>query len=230
MVLEARFGSGSILPECAPRTSLRLEAGFPRHEQAHRERLRAGLLALGASEDWLDAALDQALEWARRQAHGAPLLALRWVADPRTNTLHARLEAIPQMIQPYTLMPLRHPISTETERSLAPHKGCLGLWNVETLAEAQTKGAQDALLHRADLTVVETAIAAVARLEGRRLFLPPMEGRVRSIAELWDLPTWADERGWELISAPISLQEARQGQLWCFNALRGLWPAECLQT
>ena len=227
-MLEARFGSGSVPPECVPRTSLRLEAGSPRHEQAHRERLRAGLLALGASPVWLDPALDRAVEWARMEAHGAPLLALRWVADPETETVYARLEAMPALIQPYTLVPMRHPISSDAERFLAPHKGCLGPWNVETLAMAQTRGAQDALLHRGDLTVVETAIAAVARLEGRRLFLPPPEGRVRSIAELWDLPTWADERGWELISAPLTLQEARQGQLCCFNALRGLWPAECL--
>lgn len=229
MVIKARFGSGSALPDCAPRTSVRLEAGSPRHPEAHRERLKAGLLALGAVSEWLDPALDQAWAWARTQAHGAPLLALRLVADPKTETVHARLEPIPQVIQPFTLMPLRHPIASDAERSLAAHKGCLGRWNVEMLHMAHSRGAQDALLHRADLTVVETAIAAVARLEGRRLFLPPKEGRVRSIAELWDLPTWADEHGWELISAPFSIQEARPGQLWCFNALRGLWPAQTLE-
>lgn len=169
--------------------------------------------------------VEQAWSWAREHAGGVPLLALRILTNPTAQSLHVRLEPLPEVTQPYLLLPARHPLAAERENPLNACKGCLGPWNRAVLAEVQGAGAQDALLHWADGTVGETAIAAVGLLAGHRLVLPPTEGRVRSIAELWDLPLWADERGWEVVHAPIPLQEALQGQLWCFNALRGLWPA-----
>jgi branched-subunit amino acid aminotransferase/4-amino-4-deoxychorismate lyase len=146
-------------------------------------------------------------------------------ADPASETLHVRLEAIPETPRPYCLLPMLHPLTPERENPLAVCKGCLGPWSAGALAAAREAGAQDALLHWPDGTLAETAIAVVGLLEGSRFTLPPAAGRVRSIAEVWDLPGWADERGWEVRHAPIPLQAARQGQLWCFNALRGLWPA-----
>lgn len=227
MVFDVRFGPGLIEPETAPRTTLRWEQGAARHSNDHLERLRRGCAALGEPEAWLDQALAQAYQWAKDQSVDAPALALRLVADPRSATLFVRLESLPAVVQPYTLHPMAHPLTEACRGPLAAHKGCLGPWHRQALAEARACGASDALLLDSDRFLVESAIAAIGRLEGRRLTTPPPAGRVRSIAELRDLPRWADERGWELISAPISLQEARLGQLWCFNALRGLWPAEC---
>lgn len=229
-MLRERFGPGLKPSDITPRTSLRLEGGRPRQAEAHRDRLRAGLRALGDAGAWLDPALEQSWTWARARAGAAPLLALRLLADPATRTLHGQLEEIPEVPFPYTLQPMSHPLSPERANPLVPHKGCMGPWNRGVLAAARQAGAQDALLYWDDATVAETAIAVVGCLEGNRFLLPPEAGRVQSIAELWDLPRWADERGWEVAFAPISLQEALQGQLWCFNALRGLWPAQALRT
>ena len=225
-----RFGPGLKPPDRAPRTSLRLEGGRPRHPEAHRDRLHAGLRALGDEGAWLEPALEQTWRWARAQAASLPVLALRIQADPVTHTLHAQIQDLSEAPSPYTLLPMPHPLALERNCALAPHKGCMGPWNSAVLQSAQGAGARDALLHWSDATVAETARAVVGCLDGRRLVLPPSEGRVRSVAELWDLPLWADERGWEVALSPIPLQEALRGQLWCFNALRGLWPAQVLRN
>ncbi len=68
-------------------------------------------------------------------------------------------------------------------------------------------------------------VALLAYAPGDRLLLPPPEGRVASLAERLDLPDWAAAQGLQLAQAPISLEMARQGQVWCLNALRGVWPA-----
>ncbi|MDE3246558.1 MAG: hypothetical protein KGN80_10755, partial [Acidobacteriota bacterium] len=59
--------------------------------------------------------------------------------------------------------------------------------------------------------------------------LPPLEGRVGSLTEALELPLWASSHGVALQRRPITLAEVSSGQLWCMNALRGLWQAEVVQ-
>lgn len=228
MTLEALFGPGPLASAVAPRTALRVEEGLPRHREAHEERLRLALVALGADPAWLGAALAEAWDWVREASTGTQ--ALRLQADPATRSLRALLEPLPESVQPYTLLPMPHPFRDHRGDPLAPHKGCRGPWSREVLARAREAGALDALLLWADGSLAESAIAAVGWVQGSRLWLPSPEGRVRSIAELRDLPRWADERGWTVAYGSPSLQEASTGQLWCFNALRGLWPARLFAT
>lgn len=229
MGLEARFGPGAGEEASqgppGPRTALPLRNGTPRHPDAHRQRLEAGLLALGSDPTWLAPAWAEALAWAA--SLGADV-ALRVKVDPRVCALAARAEALPVPVSPYRLVALRHPARAERDLPLSPHKGCLGPWNQATLVEARRRGAEDALLLDPDGTVVETAIAAVGLEMGNRLVLPEVQGRVRSIAELWDLPAWADERGWRVVHGTFLLADLSAHPLWCFNALRGLWQAQLL--
>jgi branched-subunit amino acid aminotransferase/4-amino-4-deoxychorismate lyase len=194
---------------------------------AHLQRLRAGLEALGSDPAWLEPAWQAALAWAREQV-GAGDGALRLQVELPARTLEVRLEALPRPLPDYRLVDLPHPVPAVQAHSLGLHKGCLGAWHLGVLAEARRLGGDDALLLLPDGQVSETAIAAVGMEREGCLVLPPREGRVRSIAELWDLPTWADERGWRLVHGAFTLQDLDTRPLWCFNALRGLWPARLL--
>ena len=118
-----------------------------------------------------------------------------------------------------------HPLIEGRSDPAAPHKGLTGSWPATALREAHRLGGDDALLLWPDGTLAETAIAAVGLELGDRFLLPPAEGRVASLAERLDLPTWAADRRLQVTTAPISLAEAREGRLWCMNALRGIWPA-----
>ncbi len=136
----------------------------------------------------------------------------------------ALLEPLPDLRLPYALKPLAHPL--ERGLPLAAHKGLLGLWNAVPLRDAQESGAEDALLFWPDGTLVETAIASIAlEMEGE-LWLPPHEGRVASLAERMDLPIWAGDRPRRL--QPFTTVDLGRGQLWCFNAVRGIWPGTLL--
>lgn len=229
MAPDAVFGPGADGPApddpAGPRTALPLVAGHPAHGAAHLARLTAGLEALDAPVDWLPLAWTQALDWAARQG---PDLALRVRVNPRARRLDARTEPRPPAPTSYTLIPAAHPWSPGTARDfrLLPHKGCLGPWHQPLLARARGCGADDILLHTEDGRVLETAIASVGLAVGDRFLLPPLEGRVCSVSEVWDLPAWADERRWQVLPEPFTLQDLSRGSLWCFNALRGLWPAQ----
>ncbi len=229
---ETRFGPGAADPEAPspliPRTTLRLEGGLPRHPQAHGRRLAAALDALGIETSWLAPALEEAWAWAGSRGAGPEPMALRLWVEPGRRCLGARVEPLPPTPSPYRLVPLEPPCADRRGPPPAPHKGRLGRWGGEARERARARGAEDALLLWPDGAVAETAIAALGLEEGGRLRLPAPEGRVRSLAEFLDLPGWADERNWEVAVSPFSFQEARRGRLWCFNALRGLWPAETL--
>ncbi len=121
-----------------------------------------------------------------------------------------------------------HPMGDLRPDPLARHKGLSGPWRPQVLSEAWRQGAEDALLLWPDGTLAESAIATVALERDEFLILPPAEGRVASVAERMDLPRWAEERGWRMQHAPIVLADCARGQLWCLNALRGLWPATLL--
>lgn len=126
---------------------------------------------------------------------------------------------------PCRLVPMIHPLAGRKWDPAAPHKGLTGPWPSEAWAEARRRGGQDALLLWSDGSLAETAIAAVGLERDGILLFPPPEGRVASLAERLDLPGWAADRGLRVESAPIPLSCVAEGQLWCMNALRGVWPA-----
>jgi branched-subunit amino acid aminotransferase/4-amino-4-deoxychorismate lyase len=227
--LRAAFGPGATLhgtePQGAavPRTALPVRQGTPRHLAAHLDRLQAGAKALGHASPWLPEATEELGYWLKR--HAAPEAALRLELRLDLKLLDARLEPLPPPSTPYRLAPLPHPMGDLRPDPLAPHKGLSGPWRPQALAEAWRHGAEDALLLWPDGTLAESAIATVALERAGTLTLPPPEGRVASVAERLDLPAWAEEHGWLLQRAPISLEDCGGGRLWCLNALRGLWPA-----
>ena len=87
----------------------------------------------------------------------------------------------------------------------------------------------ETLLLWPDGTLAETSIAAIGLRLNDKLLLPPLEGRVSSITEAFELPLWAISKGLSVQRRPIRLDEVSGGQLWCMNALRGLWQAEVVQ-
>ena len=107
-------------------------------------------------------------------------------------------------------------------------KGLDGPWSATVLAQAQALGAEDALLVWPDGGLAETAIAAVVLVKGGEALVPPLGGRVISLAESECLPTWARARGLSVRAAPLSLADLPGGELWCLNAVRGPWQVECL--
>lgn len=230
--LRAEFGPGATLSGVdvhageVPRTALPVRQGSPLHLDAHVDRLRAGAVALGRSPAWLDDAAGDLRRWLER--HAATEAALRLELHLDLNLLDARLEPLPQAKVPYRLAPRPHPMGDLRPDPLARHKGLSGRWRPQVLSEAWQRGAEDALLLWPDGTLAESAIATVALERGESLILPPIEGRVASVTERMDLPRWAEERGWRVQRAPITPEECAQGQLWCLNALRGLWPAMLL--
>ncbi len=232
LALRATFGPGATLPAvdpqigAIPRTALPVHQGAPRHLEAHLDRLHAGASALGRNPSWLTEAAEELRHWLRR--HAAPEAALRLELHLDLKLMDARLEPLPHASAPYRLAPLPHPMGDLRQDPLARHKGLSGPWRPQVLSEAWHRGAEDALLLWPDGTLAESAIATLAVERDGWLFLPPAEGRVASVAERLDLPAWAEERGWTLRCAAIALEDCTGGQLWCLNALRGLWPATLL--
>ncbi len=230
------FGAGAknhegwpIPSTSLPRTSLRVEKGGPIHWNAHLTRLHEGAQRLEWDLWWLRHVEAEVLEWISEVSRGTiPFLACRIQAH--SDALSIKLEALPEPIWPYRLVPMPHPLGEVRNDDRSALKGILGPWNLDVLSAAHQGGAEDSLLLWPDGTVAETAIAACAILRGKELVLPPLQGRVRSIAESLDLPGWADAKGWEVLHAPIGLEEIHGGQLWCMNALRGLWQAEVVQS
>lgn len=194
--------------------------------EAHLERLHAGASALGRHPSWLVEAAEELRYWLGR--HAAPEAALRLELHLDLQLLDARLEPLPHSATPYRLAPLPHPMGDLRPDPLALHKGLSGPWRPQALSEAWRRGAEDVLLLWPDGTLAESAIATVALERDGWLLLPPAEGRVASVAERLDLPAWAEGRGWTLHRTPIALEDCAGGQLWCVNALRGLWPAALL--
>ena len=211
-----------------PRSALPVHGGAPRHLAAHLLRLAAGASALGQPVDWL---LDLQAEieiWLAEKAVPGVGLALRMVLHLDQGLLAARLEPLPAPPQPYRLAVMAHPLGARRADPLVPHKGLSGPWWVEVLGAVRPLGVEDALLLWPDGTLAETAIASVGVELAGTLTLPPAQGRVASLAERLDLPSWAETRHLKLVVAGMSLAQARQGQVWCMNALRGIWPAMLL--
>ncbi len=205
----------------APRSAARVERGRIRHLEAHLARLRASALARGEDQPWIESLAADLVGWvegATRDA--AEALRLRLLGA----RIWALLEPIPVAPQPYRLKPMIHPLGRPLP--LSSHKGLLGLWNSAPLREAQDHGAEDALLHWSDGVLVETAIASIALEVEGELWLPPVEGRVASLAERLDLPEWAGKRTRSVQA--FRVKDLDRGQLWCFNAVRGIWPGTLL--
>jgi branched-subunit amino acid aminotransferase/4-amino-4-deoxychorismate lyase len=227
------FGPGAALRlepsadgQQVPRTALPVRQGLPLHLEAHLERLRAGAAALGSGVPWLAEAGLELAQWLG--GLGLPEAALRLELDLDRHRLEARLEPLPRAPSPFRLAPMPHPMGDLRPQPLARHKGLSGPWRPEALAGARQRGAEDALLLWPDGTLAESTIATVALERQGALILPPPPGRVASVAERLDLPAWAEARGWALHISPIALGDCEGGQLWCLNALRGLWPATLL--
>lgn len=205
----------------APRSAARVEQARIRHLEAHLARLRASAMAQGRDQPWIEGLATELAAWVGTVTRGErEALRLRLLGA----RVWALLEPIPVVAQPYHLKLMPHPLGSPLP--LAPHKGLLGLWNAAPLREAQVQGAEDALLHWPDGALVETAIASITLEVGGELWLPPMEGRVASLAERLDLPEWAGARTRRFHA--FHAQDLRRGQLWCFNAVRGIWPATLL--
>lgn len=202
----------------APRSAARVEQGRIRHLEAHLARLRAGAMAQEQDQPWIEGLAVELATWVETATRdGMEALRLRLLGA----RVWALLEPIPAVPQPYRLKLMPHPL--EHPLPLAPHKGLLGLWNTAPLREAQVEGAEDALLHWPNGALVETAIASIALEVEGELWLPPMEGRVASLAERLDLPDWAGTRS--IRTQAFRVKDLNRGQLWCFNAVRGIWPA-----
>ncbi|HJU83689.1 MAG TPA: aminotransferase class IV [Holophagaceae bacterium] len=206
----------------APRSAARVESGEIRHASAHLERLAHSAEAQGRPAPWLPAQAEALETWVRSQAPtGTRALRLQ----VREDRLLARLEEMPATPDPYHLQPRLHPLGSPAAEPLAPHKGLTGAWGAAALAEVRAAGFSDALLHWPDGVLVETGIASIALETHGELWIPPVEGRVASLAERLDLPPWAASRGLLPVIRPFVSRDLEAGRLWCFNALRGFWAA-----
>jgi branched-subunit amino acid aminotransferase/4-amino-4-deoxychorismate lyase len=211
-------------PQAAvPRTAARMEPGRIRHFHAHLERLMTSAAAREEAAPWVMGEADAIEAWALDARPGdTGILRLRL----HGNQLWALLEPLMEPPNPYRLRLLPHPLETPSRHPLAPHKGLMGVWNAAPLEEAKSAGAHDALLFWPDGTLAETAIASIALEMGEELWLPPAEGRVASLAERLDLPEWAGSR--KLRIQAFTAEDLHRGRLWCFNAVRGVWPGTLL--
>lgn len=201
-----------------PRSAARVERGHIRHGEAHLERLAASAAAEGRSAAWLVTECEALTAWVAG-AWRDPVEALR--LRLQGDRLWAWLEPLPGTPDPYRLRLHPHPLGSPSGHPLAPHKGLLGFWGARTLQAVQAGGADDALLHWPDGTLAETAIASIALEVGGELWLPPREGRVASLAERLDLPAWAGGRALRIRA--FRAGDLERGELWCFNAVRGVW-------
>lgn len=200
-----------------PRSAARVERGEIRHLEAHLDRLAASAEALGASLPWLPEQAQPLRAWVR-DASREPSEALR--LRLHGHQVWALLEPLPETPQPYRLIALPHPHGSP--HPLAPHKGLLGVWNLALLQQAQAAGADDALLQWSDGTFAETAIASIALERDGELWLPPAQGRVASLGERLEFAPWAGAR--PVRCRAFDAGDLAGGQLWCFNAVRGIWP------
>ncbi len=207
-----------------PRTALPVFRGHPRHLEAHLLRLGAGASALGQPVSWLSGLQAEITAWLA-SATPEEDAALRLVLHPGQGLLSARLEPLPSPPQPCRLAAMSHPLSERRGDPTVIHKGLSGPWGLAILVAVRQLGAEDALLMWPDGTLAETAIASVGVESGGALRVPPPQGRVASLAERLDLPGWAGSRGLRVVPGDIPLACAREGRLWCLNALRGIWPA-----
>lgn len=216
-------GPGHDPQAAVPRTAARVELGLIRHLHAHLERLMTSAAAKGEAAPWLMTEADAIAEWvAGASPESAGTLRLRL----HGKQLWALLEPLPELSSPYRLRLMPHPHGVPSRHPLAPHKGLLGVWNAAPLNGAKAAGAHDALLFWPDGTLVETAIASIALEADGELWLPPLEGRVASLAERLDLPEWAGQR--KIRIQAFDATELHRGQLWCFNAVRGVWSGTLL--
>lgn len=191
--------------------------------ESHLHRLEAGARELGRDVPWLREVLPDLLAWLSEAGTAACRMQLF------SDALSVRLEAMPEPESPYRLIPLPHPLGDARENPRALHKGILGDWDIQARNQARESHGEDALLLWPDGTLAETTLASIGLQVGRDLFLPPLEGRVGSLTEALELPLWASSHGVALQRRPIALVEVSSGQLWCMNALRGLWQAEVVQ-
>lgn len=210
-----------------PRTSLPVLRGAPRHLDAHLHRLEAGALAMGQSLAWVPGLQADIANWLDSAIPGEDA-AFRMILHPNLGLLSARLEPLPEAPNPCRLAPAPHPMCVRRMDPILVHKGLAGPWWTEVLSEAHRQGADDALLLWPDGTLAETAIASVGLEQDGILRMPPPQGRVASLAERLDLPGWVKAKGLQVERGDIPIALAREGQLWCMNALRGIWAATLL--
>jgi branched-subunit amino acid aminotransferase/4-amino-4-deoxychorismate lyase len=191
------------------------------HWEMHMGRLQRGAIGLGWDVSWLNEKKAEIAAWI--SASGDAACRLQLFPD----VISVRLEAIPDPAPSYRLVAMNHPLGDlRADARATTLKGLLGTWDIQTRNHARDNLADDALLLWPDGTVAETTIAAIGLQLQNELFLPPPEGRISSITEAAELALWAKERGLVRKHRPIHFDEIATGQLWCMNALRGLWQAE----
>lgn len=207
-----------------PRTALRLLGGVPRHLAAHLLRLARGAEALAQPAPWIGGLEPAIRAWIT--AAGIPEDGvLRLALHGPEGLVSARREPLPRTPAPYRLAPMLHPMGDLRSSALAQHKGLSGPWRQPALAEARSRGAEDALLLWPDGTLAETTLASLALEVEGTLTLPPPDGRVASLTEALEVGAWAAARGLDLRTEGIPLGRPVEGRLWCLNAVRGFWPA-----
>ena len=206
-----------------PRTALRVTKGRLVHWEQHLARLSEGAARLGWDISWMDEIRVSAEAWVSSVGTAACRIHLH------ERAISIRLESLPEVISPYHLRPMEHPLGDLRKDEASAFKGLKGAWDFEVRQIVLANGADDALLLWPDGSIAETALAAVGMQKGQRMVLPPPEGRVKSIAEAWDLPLWTRSQGLRIEYSPLHLDEVSGGLLWCMNAVRGVWQAEVVQ-
>jgi branched-subunit amino acid aminotransferase/4-amino-4-deoxychorismate lyase len=179
---------------------------------------------MGQPVDWLQPLQPDIEAWLKTAMprEGA---ALRMVLRPAAGLVSARLEVLPVTSNPYRLISMPHPLGARQADPSIAHKGLAGPWGTGVLSTARNLGADDGLLLWPDGSLAETAIAVVGvELDGT-LVIPPPSGRVASLTERLVLPGWAESRGLRIETRSLPVAFAKEGRLWCMNALRGIWPA-----
>ena len=209
--------------DARPRTALRIVEGQGVHWESHLARLLSGAVSLEWDVSWLKAKEPEIADWI--STAGMAVCRLHLFPD----AISVRLEAIPDPCLSYRLLAMVHPLGDIRGDARARVKGLLGIWDSQARTHAHEKLADDTLLLWPDFTLAETTIAAIGLQLHDKLLLPPLEGRVASIAEIFELPLWALSHGLIVQRRPIRLEEVSGGQLWCMNAVRGLWQAEVVQ-
>ena len=206
-----------------PRTALRLVNGQGRHWTSHMARLRLGAAELGWGIAWLSESEPEITSWF--STTGMAICRMQLFPD----ALSVQLERVPDPFSYCRLLAQVHPLGDIRGSVNATLKGLLGDWDIRARDQAHESLADDVLLLWPDLTLAETTIAAIGLEVADKLLLPPVEGRVASITEAFELPGWAQSRRLIVQYRPIRLEEVSGGQLWCMNALRGLWQAGVVQ-
>lgn len=193
------------------------------HWKTHITRLHTGAIGLGWDVSWLKGKEPEIAAWISTSGMAACRLQLY------PDAISVRLEAIPEPFSSCRLLTMAHPLGDIRGDAIAMLKGLLGAWDIRARNHAHESLADDALLLWPDFTIAETTIAAIGLQLNDKLLLPPLEGRVSSITEAFELPLWAMSHGLVIQRRPIRLEEVSSGQLWCMNAVRGLWQAEVVQ-